>query len=230
MHHRAVFTHDFAECRIGHAAVGGARVKDGFERGEAHDDGGAHRSKAYGEAVEHKADDGCGRGGKTEGEQEWGGECRGSAETGCAFDEGGEHVPDDDRLNALVTADVLHPILDGFHASAFFQREEDQDGAEDDDENADGRDDALQRQSGDVSGAQAPDKDAADGADKPRERHGSCCGPSHADHEDERHKNGQNRYHSKQFNGHNDSFTLDRIVKKENLPQKLAYSMWCFFR
>ena len=131
---------------------------------------------------------------------------------------GAEHVSDDDRLNALVAADVLHPVLDGFHAAALLQREENQDGAENDDENADGGDDALQRQSGNISGAQPPDKDAADGADKPRERHRFRCGPSHADHKDERHQNGQNRYHSKQFNGHNDSFTLDRIVKEEKKP------------
>jgi tartrate dehydratase alpha subunit/fumarate hydratase class I-like protein len=139
-------------------------------------------------------------------------------ETGRAFDEGGKHVSYDDRLNALVAADVLHPVLDGFHAAALLQREENQDGAENDDENADGGDDALQRQSGNISGAQPPDKDAADGADKPRERHRFRCGPSHADHKDERHQNGQNRYHSKQFNGHNDSFTLDRIVKEEKKP------------
>ena len=218
VHHRAVFAHDFAERRIGHAAVGDARVKDGFERGEAHDDGSAHRTEAHGEAVEHKADDGRGHGGKAEGQQEWGGERRGGAETGRAFDEGGKHVSYDDRLNALVAADVLHPVLDGFHAAALLQREENQDGAENDDENADGGDDALQRQSGNISGAQPPDKDAADGADKPRERHRFRCGPSHADHKDERHQNGQNRYHSKQFNGHNDSFTLDRIVKEEKKP------------
>lgn len=56
-------------------------------------------------------------GGKAEGQQEWGGERRGGAETGRAFDEGGKHVSYDDRLNALVAADVLHPVLDGFHAA-----------------------------------------------------------------------------------------------------------------
>ena len=118
----------------------------------------------------------------------------------------------------MLPVEFLHPVLDGFHAAALLQREENQDGAENDDENADGGDDALQRQSGNISGAQPPDKDAADGADKPRERHRFRCGPSHADHKDERHQNGQNRYHSKQFNGHNDSFTLDRIVKEEKKP------------
>lgn len=44
------------------------------------------------------------------------------------------------------------------------------------------------------------------------------------------HQNGQNRYHSKQFNGHNDSFTLDRIVKEEKKPsQKVSLYYVVFF-
>lgn len=83
------------------------------------------------------------------------------------FDEGGEHVADDDGLDALVTADVLHPVLDGLHAAAVLQRVQDDDGAEDDDQNADGGDDALQGKGGHIAGGQVPDADGAENADEP---------------------------------------------------------------
>ena len=211
VHHGAVLAHDLAEGRIGHAAVRDARVEDRLERRKAHHDGRAHRAEAHGETVEHEADDGGGHRREAEGQQERSRERRGRAETGRAFDEGREHVSDDDGLNAFVAADVLHPVLDGFHAAALFQCKEDQNGAENDDEHADGGDDALQRQRRDIAGGQSPHEYAADGADKPCKRHRFGCRPPHADHQDERHQNGQHRHHREQFNGHNDSFTLGKM-------------------
>ena len=83
---------------------------------QAEQDGSTNRAEGHTEGVEDQADDCGGQGREAQGQEQGSGQSGGCAETGGAFDEGREHVADDDGLNALVTADVLHPVLDGFHA------------------------------------------------------------------------------------------------------------------
>jgi hypothetical protein len=164
------------------------------------EDGRADRAERYGEGVEDQADDRGGQGREAQGQEQRSRQCRRRAEAGRTFDESREHVADDDGLDALVTADVLHPVLDGFHATRVLQGVQDDDGAKDDDEHADGDDDALQRKCGHVADGQVPRTDGAERTHKPCERHGFRRRPAHADHEYESNKNRQQSHHCQDRN------------------------------
>lgn len=91
------------------------------------------------------------RGGKPRDSKSGSGQCSRGAETGGTFDEGREHVADDNGLDTLVTADALHAVLDGLHAARVFEGIQNDDGTEDDNQDANGDDDALQRKRGHVA-------------------------------------------------------------------------------
>jgi hypothetical protein len=93
------------------------RLGERSEELEADKNGSSDRAERYGEGVEDQADDRSGQGREAQGQQERSSQCGRRAETGRAFDEGCEHEADDDGLDALVTADALHPVLNGFHSA-----------------------------------------------------------------------------------------------------------------
>ncbi|KAF5028582.1 hypothetical protein DSECCO2_657550 [anaerobic digester metagenome] len=190
---------EIGEVQVGHAGGGG--IGDQLlERGQADENWGADRAEGHAEGVEDQADDRGGQGRVAQRQQQRSGQGGRRAETGGAFDEGREHVADDDGLDALVAADVLHPVLDGFHAARVLQGVEDDNGAEDDDQHADGIDDALHGQGRDVADGQVPDADGAEHTDEPRQGHGFRRRPAHADHQDESNQDGQQRHHSQNRN------------------------------
>ena len=205
VHHGGPLADDLGEgAEVDEIQTGGAGSGSGLDQRveelQAHEDGRTDSTEGDREGVEDETDDrGC-QGRKAQGEEQRSRQGRGRAESGRAFDEGREHVADDDGLDAFIAADALHAVLDGFHTARVLQGIQDDDGAEDNDENADGDDDTLQGKSRDVADGQVPCTDSAEGAHKPGQRHGFGGRPAHADHQDESNQDGQQCHHCQDRN------------------------------
>ena len=123
-----------------------------FKKAETNDNRRAHCPKGNWHGVEHQADHGCGHGRKAQSKQQGRGKSGRSAKAGSAFNKGSKHEANNDGLQTAVTADALHAALDGFHAAAFFKSIKNKNCAKNNNQNADGNDNALERQSKQIGG------------------------------------------------------------------------------
>ena len=83
---------------------GNGSVDEGCQGFEADQHGSAHGPEGHRERVENQADHRRGQRRKAESQQKRRGQGGGSAETGGTFDEGGEHIANDDGLDTAVAA------------------------------------------------------------------------------------------------------------------------------
>ena len=123
-----------------------------FKKAETNDNRRAHCPKGNWHGVEHQADHGCGHGRKAQSKQQGRGKSGRSAKAGSAFNKGSKHEANNDGLQTAVTADALHAALDGFHAAAFFKSIKNKNCAKNNNQNANGNDNALERQSKQIGG------------------------------------------------------------------------------
>ena len=191
---------------------GDAESFNGLEAGE---DGGTDGTEGHGHGVEHQADDGGAEGREAEAEEQGSGQSSGGTEAGSAFDEGTEHEADDDGLETAVGSDLLHAGLDGFHGAGVGEGVVDQQSAEHDDEHAGGGDEAFKGEGGHADNGQFPHGEGEHGTDGPGDGHGTGGRPAKAGHHDQSRKEGQERKHSKQFDGHKS--LLGKKVKRVGL-------------
>ncbi|MNM97917.1 hypothetical protein D3C81_1104360 [compost metagenome] len=162
----------------------------GAERGgvqaavDADDDRRADRTEGDRSALHQHAEHHRGQRREADGDQQRGGDGGGGAEAGGALDEAAEQPGDDDRLDAPVGADGGEAGADRGDAAGVLEGVEQQDGAEDDPQHADGDDQALHGGGEHPIEAHLPHVQADAGGEQVDQGHGALGGPAQADQQD----------------------------------------------